>query len=62
MKEFGLTLEQTRFMFSLQYQLVLPDIDAEMDREKTSLKREWLSQWKESTEVFLRNQKKTTTN
>ena len=63
MDEFGLTLEQTKIMFSLQYQLVLSDINAENDGEKQSLKREWLSKWKDSTEIFLKNQseQKTTT-
>ena len=64
MDEFGLTLEQTRIMFSLQYQLVLLDIEAEKDYEKQSLKKEWLSKWKDSTEIFLKNQsnKKSITN
>lgn len=56
MEEFGLTLEQTRIMFSLQYQLVLSDINVEKDYGKKSLKREWLSKWQDSTEIFLKNQ------
>ncbi len=53
MDEFGLTLEQTKIMFTLQYQLVLSDINAENDAEKQSLKREWLSKWKDSTEILV---------
>ncbi|MBE9239012.1 hypothetical protein IQ227_24070 [Anabaena aphanizomenioides LEGE 00250] len=56
MKEFGLTLEQTRIMFSYQYHLVLADIEYESNFETKSLKRQWLSQWKESTELFLQGQ------
>ncbi|MBE9249918.1 hypothetical protein IQ226_12235 [Dolichospermum sp. LEGE 00240] len=56
MKEFGLTLEQTRIMFSYQYNLVLADIEYESNFETKSLKRQWLSQWKESTELFLKGQ------
>lgn len=56
MKEFGLTLEQTRIMFSYQYQLVLADIDYETNVDKMGLKRLWLSLWKNSTELFLKSQ------
>jgi tetratricopeptide (TPR) repeat protein len=56
MKEFGLTLEQTRIMFSYQYHLVLADIEYETNFDKKQLKRKWLSKWQESTEVFLKNQ------
>lgn len=56
MKEFGLTLEQTRIMFSYQYHLVLADIECETNFEKKQLKRKWLSTWRESTEVFLKSQ------
>lgn len=56
MKDFGLNLEQTRIMFSYQYQLVLADIEYETNFEKKHLKQKWLSKWQESTEVFLRNQ------
>lgn len=56
MQEFGLTLEQTRIMFSLQYHLVLWDIEYETDREKKDLKRLWLTTWKESTQAFLKSQ------
>lgn len=53
MDEFGLTLEQTRIMFSLQYQLVASDINnAEKDDDNQSLKRQWLTKWKDSTEIF----------
>ncbi|BAY34581.1 hypothetical protein NIES2107_64860 [Nostoc carneum NIES-2107] len=56
MKEFGLTLEQTRIMFSYQYHLVLADIDNESSFETKALKRKWLSMWKDSTELFLKSQ------
>jgi hypothetical protein len=56
MKEFGLTLEQTRIMFSYQYHLVLADIEYETNIEKKQLKRKWLFKWRESTEVFLKSQ------
>jgi tetratricopeptide (TPR) repeat protein len=56
MKEFGLTLEQTRIMFNYQYHLVLADIEYETNFEKKQLKRRWLSKWLESTEVFLKSQ------
>jgi gas vesicle protein len=56
MKEFGLTPEQTRIMFSYQYHLVQADIDNESNSEKKFLKREWLRKWKASTELFLNSQ------
>lgn len=58
MKEFGLTPEQTRIMFSYQYHLVQADIDNESNKEKNALKREWLRKWKASTELFLNSQVK----
>ncbi|AFZ13220.1 hypothetical protein Cri9333_2352 [Crinalium epipsammum PCC 9333] len=56
MKEFGLTPEQTRIMFSYQYNLVQADIDNEPDFDKKNLKRQWLTKWKDSTELFLNSQ------
>lgn len=56
MQEFGLSLEETRIMFSLQYYLVSYDIQCETDFEKKSLKSEWLLQWKNSTELFFKSQ------
>lgn len=56
MKEFGLTPEQTRIMFSYQYHLVQADIDSGSNYEKNALKREWLRKWKASTELFLNSQ------
>ncbi|MBW4472546.1 MAG: hypothetical protein KME45_19560 [Stenomitos rutilans HA7619-LM2] len=56
MREFGLTLEQTRVLFSYQYHLVLAEIDSESKYEKKILKKQWLSKWKESTELFLKSQ------
>lgn len=55
MKEFGLTLEQTRIMFSYQYHLVLADIKYESHFETKSLKQQWLYQWQESTELFYKD-------
>lgn len=61
MKEFGLTLEQARIMFSYQYHLVLTDIDYEAkyyqsQTNSLSLKRQWLGKWKEFTELFIKGQ------
>lgn len=56
MKEFGLTPEETRIMFSYQYHLVQADIDSGSNYEKNALKREWLRKWKASTELFLNSQ------
>ncbi|BAY20732.1 hypothetical protein NIES2100_04750 [Calothrix sp. NIES-2100] len=58
MKEFGLTVEQTIIMFSYQYHLVLADIEYEPNYaiKIKSLKKEWLTKWKESTEIFLKGQ------
>jgi tetratricopeptide (TPR) repeat protein len=56
MKEFGLTPEQTRIMFSYQYHLVQADIDNESDYVKKILKQEWLRNWEKSTTVFLNSQ------
>ncbi|GAB1544818.1 hypothetical protein NUACC21_74940 [Scytonema sp. NUACC21] len=56
MKEFGLTLEQTRIMFSYQYHLVLADIEYEVNSATKSLKKQWLAKWKESTELFIKGQ------
>jgi tetratricopeptide (TPR) repeat protein len=56
MKEFGLTLEQTRVMFSYQYHLVLSDIENETNNDKRFFKKKWLNKWKESTELFLKSQ------
>lgn len=55
MKEFALDLRETRFMFSLQYQLVVSDISA---KPFQNLKSAWLKEWKKSTELFLSNQSK----
>ncbi|MBE9093896.1 acyl carrier protein [Tychonema sp. LEGE 07203] len=52
-KKLGLTLEETRIMFSYQYHLVQDDIDRESDYNKQSLKQEWLSEWQKSTTLFL---------
>jgi hypothetical protein len=56
MKEFGLTPEQTRIMFSYQYHLVQADSDHESDYVKKSLKQEWLRKWEKSITLFLNSQ------
>lgn len=56
MKEFGLTLEQTRIMFSYQYHLVLADIETETNYDKKYSKIKWLNKWKKSTEFFFNSQ------
>ncbi len=56
MDGFSLDLEETRVMYSLEYHLVLADIDSENDFGIRSLKQKWLQQWKESIENFLEQQ------
>ncbi|MBD2484649.1 hypothetical protein [Planktothrix sp. FACHB-1365] len=56
MKEFGLTPEQTRILFSYQYYIVQTDIDCETNFQVKPLKIQWLSKWKKSTENFLTSQ------
>ena len=56
MKEFGLTPEQTRIMFSYQYHLVQADSDHESDSVKKGLKQEWLRKWEKSITLFLNSQ------
>jgi hypothetical protein len=56
MDNFSLTLEQTKVMYSLEYHLVLDDIDNESNPKKKSLKKEWLSKWKNSIESLYKNQ------
>lgn len=56
MTELGLTQEQTRILFSYQYQLTMEDIKCEADIQKRKLKNKWLDRWQESCESFLKNQ------
>lgn len=56
MENFSLTLEQTKIMYSLEYHLVLADIDCESNYTKKQLKKEWLSKWKDSIEGFHKKQ------
>lgn len=56
MENFSLTLEQTKVMYSLEYHLVLDDIDNESNPKKKSLKREWLLNWRNSIESLHKNQ------
>ncbi|MDJ1168473.1 hypothetical protein PMG71_03420 [Roseofilum sp. BLCC_M154] len=48
MQEFGLTPSQTQLMYSLQYNLVLTDINVEGNTSKKRLKSSWLEQWQDS--------------
>ena len=54
--ELGLTQEQTRILFSYQYHLTLEDIMNETDVQKKNQKTKWMDRWKESCEIFLKNQ------
>ncbi len=56
MREFGLDIKQTKTMFSYQYHLVLADIEYENNNEINFFKKQWLSKWKDSTELFLKGQ------
>ena len=44
-KEFGLTTEQMHLMYSLQYRMILKDIDTESNENKQILKKEWRNLW-----------------
>ncbi|MBI9010946.1 MAG: hypothetical protein JEZ08_01850 [Clostridiales bacterium] len=51
LSKFGLNVEQTRILFSIQYFVVSEDIKSE---DKTrSLKTAWLCDWKKSVEAYL---------
>lgn len=54
MEEFGLNLDETRLMFSLQYFLTLKDICNTRDRK--NIKKQWLQSFQNATELFLSNQ------
>jgi hypothetical protein len=56
-KEFGLTEEQSRLMFSFQYLLAFSDAECENNEEKKKLKKEWLKKWSESIDDFLKTDK-----
>jgi len=51
LSKFGLNVEQTRILFSLQYLLVSKDIS--VDEKTSSLKTAWLCDWKKSVEAYL---------
>ncbi|GKW47358.1 hypothetical protein [Planococcus sp. NCCP-2050] len=51
----GLTLEQTRLLYSLQYRLVSSDIVLESTSSIRQKKGEWLLQWKETMEESLKS-------
>jgi hypothetical protein len=56
--ELGLTNDQTKVLFSMQYLLTRADIYGEKSGEKKVEKRNWLKQWSASCEVFLKKQTK----
>jgi tetratricopeptide (TPR) repeat protein len=58
MEEFGLNLDETRLMFSLQYFLTLRDVRDTRDRKYQNIKKQWLQSFQNSTELFLSNQAK----
>lgn len=53
---FGLTLEQTRILFSLEYLLVEEDIKATKSEKKIYLKKKWAFLWKNKIEQILVNE------
>ena len=56
--ELGLTVEQTRLLFSYQYLLNLKDVDIDKNENKKKLKKQWLQEWKKSSEDFINKQRK----
>lgn len=50
----GLTLEQTRLLYSYQYFITNKDILAEKDLELRNKKLKWLNKWKETIESILK--------
>jgi predicted GTPase len=50
----GLTLEQTRLLYSYQYFITNSDILAEKDLNIRNKKRKWLNNWKETVESTLK--------
>lgn len=56
--ELGLTVEQTRLLFSYQYLLTLNDVDIDKNENKKKLKKQWLQEWKKSSEDFINKQRK----
>ena len=52
MSELGLTKEQTRILFSMQYQLVQHDI--EIEQSKKQEKNKWLQEWSDSINNYLK--------
>ena len=52
MSELGLTIEQTRILFSMQYQIIENDIESH--ESKKSEKMKWFQEWAESINNYLR--------
>ncbi len=53
---FGLTLDQTVIMHSIQYHLVIADVDQTTDTEKKQKKRKWLENWEKSINTILKSE------
>jgi len=53
--KFGLNIEQTQVLFSLQYQIILNDILIERKNQEKEIKMKWASEWKKYIECELVN-------
>lgn len=57
---FGLSMQQTLLLFSMEYQLILNDIQNTKNEDKRALKKEWTAHWKLQIESLFKdsNEKK----
>lgn len=53
LNKFGLTYQQTKALFMMQYDLTHSDILHEKNIEKQKTKQVWLNKWKDSINTFL---------
>jgi hypothetical protein len=51
--KFGLNIEQTQILYSLQYQIILNDILVEKNLETKEIKKKWACEWKKYIECDL---------
>ena len=56
-EKLGLTPFQTRLLFSCQYHLTQKDLQQAFTVEDKQLKRKWVSEWKNSIDIFLKSKK-----
>ncbi len=54
---FGLTMDQTLLLYSMEYQLILNDIQYTKDEDKKLLKKEWTAHWKMQIESLFQDNK-----